>query len=225
MNATIPTTGTTTGTTAHARTAGILYLLTFATSIPALGLKSVYLVGDSDVAPASGAALLEVVLALACVGTAVALWPILRRSAPALALGFLASRMLEAGLVLLGVASLLALVSTADPALVALHDAAFLLGPGLLPAVNALLLGTALLRARLVPRVIPLIGLAGAPLLLASAGLALFGVLDQVSPVAGLLALPIAAWEFALGVWLTARGVADGGTARAGGDARRVATA
>ncbi|WEK12446.1 MAG: DUF4386 domain-containing protein [Candidatus Microbacterium phytovorans] len=193
-----------------ARTAGILYLLTFATSIPALALKSPVLAGSTaaDAATlARAGALLEVVLAVACVGTAVALFPLLRRAVPALALGFVASRVLEAGLVLLGIAALLVVVTTGDPAAVALHDAAFLLGPGLLPAVNALLLGTALLRTRLVPRLIPVVGLIGAPLLLVSAGATLLGVFDQVSPVAALLALPIAVWEFALGVWLTVRAV------------------
>lgn len=193
-----------------ARTAGILYLLTFATSIPALALKSPVLAGSTaaDAATlARAGALLEVVLAVACVGTAVALFPLLRRAVPALALGFVASRVLEAGLVLLGIAALLVVVTTGDPAAVALHDAAFLLGPGLLPAVNALLLGTALLRTRLIPRLIPVVGLIGAPLLLVSAGATLLGVFDQVSPVAALLALPIAVWEFALGVWLTVRAV------------------
>ncbi len=193
-----------------ARTAGILYLLTFATSIPALALKSPVLAGStaSDAAAlARAGALLEIVLALACVGTAVALYPLLRRAVPALALGFVASRLLEAGLVLLGIAALLVVVTTGDPAAVALHDAAFLLGPGLLPAVNALLLGTALLSTRLVPRLIPVVGLIGAPLLLASAAATLLGAFDQVSPVAAMLALPIAAWEFALGVWLTVRAV------------------
>lgn len=194
--------------------AGILYLVTFATSIPALALKAPFLAGIADDAFVPLAATLEVALAIACVGTAVALFPIVRRSNEALALGFVASRTVEAGLVLLGVAALLALRSTggvtdgaAGGSLVVLHDQAFLLGPGLLPAANALLLGTALFRARLVPRVIPLVGLIGAPLLLASALATLFGVLDQVSPIAGLLALPIAVWEFSIGVWLTMRGV------------------
>ncbi|CAN7378867.1 DUF4386 domain-containing protein [Microbacterium sp. LjRoot45] len=193
-----------------ARTAGILYLLTFATSIPALALKSPVLAGstaaDAAILARAGA-LLEVVLALACVGTAVAFFPLLRRAVPALAVGFVASRVLEAGLVFLGIAAVLVVVTTGDPSAVALHDAAFLLGPGLLPAVNALLLGAALLRTRLVPRLIPIVGLIGAPLLLVSAGATLLGVLDQVSPLAALLALPIAVWEFALGVWLTVRAV------------------
>jgi hypothetical protein len=193
--------------------AGILYLVTFATSIPALALKTPFLDGTADASMLPLAATLEIVLALACVGTAVTLFPIVRRTHEPLALGFVASRTLEAALVLLGVVALLALPALsgeARTALVAVHDQAFLVGPGLLPAVNALLLGTALLRGRLVPRVIPIVGLIGAPLLVASALGTMAGLLDQVSPIAGLLALPIALWEFSIGVWLIVRGVRAG---------------
>lgn len=193
--------------------AGVLYLVTFVTSIPALALKTPFLAGAADAAGARTAVILEIVLAAACIGTAVALYPIIRRASPALALGFVASRVVEGALVMLGVVALLALVDiprgSGGNALIAVHDQAFLLGPGLVPAVNALLLATAVYRARLVPRVIPLVGLIGAPLLLASALATVMGILDQVSPLAGLLALPIALWEFSLGVWLVVRGVAS----------------
>ena len=84
---------------------------------------------------------------------------------------------------------------------------AFLIGPGTLPAVNALLLAPVLLKARLVPRAIPLVGLVGAPLLLGAALAELLGALDQVSLLGGLAALPIALWELSLGLWLTVRAV------------------
>lgn len=195
--------------------AGILYLVTIAASIPALALKTPLLT-DAAAEGAAGQALLavvlELVLAAACVGTAVVLHPIIRRASEHLSLGFLAARILETALILVGVLAILTIITarrtddSAVPALVALHDEAFLLGPGLIPAINALCLGTLLYRARLVPRVLPLIGLAGAPLLLASALATLLGLLDQVSPLAGLLALPIAVWEFALGILLTVKG-------------------
>ncbi len=194
-------------------TAGLLYLATFATSIPALALKTPFLEHGTHSAQATWAAALEIVLALCCVGTAVTLYPVLRSRNEALSLGFVASRTLEAALVVLGVVALLALVSLPAEggagriALVEVHRWAFLIGPGFMPAVNAGLLATVLLRHRLVPRAIPLIGLFGAPLLAASATATLFGVLDQVSALAGLAALPIAAWEFSIGVWLTVRGV------------------
>lgn len=196
---------------------GALYLLTFATSIPALALKQPFLQGDGAAAMLHVAVILEIILALACVGTAVAFYPVGRRHNQALAMGFVAARTLEASMVFIGVIALLALgtlrsspslgdTGTVDAALVAVHDWAFLLGPGMLPAVNAMLFGMLLYRARLVPRIIPLVGLIGAPLLLLSAIGTLFGIIDQVSPLAGLAAIPIALWEFSIGVWLITKG-------------------
>ena len=92
-------------------------------------------------------------------------------------------------------------------ALIAIHNWTFLVGPGIMPAVNALCLATVMYRSRLVPRIIPTVGLIGAPLLLASSVATLFGAWDQVSGPAFLLALPIAAWEFSLGIYLTVKGV------------------
>lgn len=212
-----------------ARAAGALYLLTFVTSIPALALKTpglTAIVSGDELPGGAGlvlSAVLELVLALACAGTGVTLLLVLRRVSAVRGLGFLASRLVEAGLVTLGAVVLLALgareiASTSSaPALVAVHDAAFLLGPGLLPAVNALLLAPAVVRAGLVPRAVAVIGLLGAPLLLGSAAATLAGVLPQVSPIAGVLALPIAVWELALGLWLLLRGAGAGvGAAGAG---------
>jgi hypothetical protein len=189
--------------------AGILYLVTFATSIPALALKAPLLEGAADDPGARVAIVLELLLALSCVGTAVALYPVTRSVSEPLALGFVASRLVEASFVAVGAVALVALLRAPSDALVAVHDAAFLLGPGILPAVNALLLGTALLRGHLVPRVIPIVGLVGAPLLVTSALGSLFGAFDQVSGIAGVAALPIALWEFSIGVWLIAKGVRE----------------
>ncbi len=190
--------------------AGALYLLTVVTSIPALALKDPVL-ADPTSAGATAlqwAAALEFVLALACIGTAVALFPVLRRVDEATALGFVGSRTLEAAIIVMGVIAMLGVLvaGPAAPALVSMHDWAFLLGPGTIPAVNALLLAPLLLRAGLVPRALPIIGLVGAPLLLAASVGTLFGIIDQVSPVGFLSALLIAAWEIGLGFWLVIKG-------------------
>jgi len=204
-----------------ARVAGVIYLLTFV-SIPTLALyapvhETGFVLGPGPDIPVLLGAVLEMVVALACIGTAVVLYPVLKRQGEAVALGFVGVRVLEAATILTGIAALLAVVSLrragAGPeavvvaqALVAVHDWMFLLGQGFLPAINALLLGCLLYRARLVPRVLPVIGLIGAPLLTASAAATLFDLWGQVSALAGLAALPIAVWEFSLGVWLVARG-------------------
>ncbi|WP_432841303.1 DUF4386 domain-containing protein [Dactylosporangium sp. CA-092794] len=228
MTTAAPTTAAripTAGTRTTARVAGAFYLLTFVASIPALILigpvldNSDYIVsGGSDARVVLGC-LLDVVNAFAGIGTAVTLFPVLKRQNEASALGFVTSRVIEAAVIMIGVVCLLAVVTLrqdvagtagTDPAtlvttgktLVAVRDWTFLLGPGLMPAMNALLLGSLLLRSRLVPRFIPAIGLIGAPLLLISALSTLFGAFDQVSSAAAALNVPIAVWEFLVGVYL-----------------------
>ena len=147
---------------ALAATAGALYLVTIATSIPAAALNAPLLAGAAEVDPTAAAwsAVLEVVLALSCIGTAVVLFPLIRRAGEVGALGFVAARTLEAAVIVTGVIAVLSLsglreagLASDDPVsllLVELHRWAFLLGPGLIPAVNALCLAPVLYRARLV---------------------------------------------------------------------------
>jgi hypothetical protein len=209
---------------------GLLYLLTFAASIPQLKLFST-IVHDPEgfiTGHGSNAALLwgswfEVITALAGIGTAVALYPVTRRISKSAAIGFVTSRVVEAGLIIVGVVSMLTVVTMradlagatgarADAlrvtghALVQMRQWTFLLGPGLMAGVNGLFLGYMMYRSRLVPRIIPTIGLIGAPLILASSTATMFGLWDQVSRPAAVLALPVAAWEFSLGMWLTFKG-------------------
>ena len=72
--------------------------------------------------------------------------------------------------------------------------------------MNALLLGSLLYRSRLVPRIIPLLGLIGAPLLVASDIATMFGFKEQVSGLSAVAVIPIALWEFSLGVYLVVKG-------------------
>ena len=200
---------------------GVLYLLTFV-SIPTLALYAPvrapnYIVGSGPDMPTLIGAVLEIIVALACIGTAVALYPVVKRQNEGVALGFVGARVLEAAAIFAGVACLLSVVTlrqtgvgadglVTGQALVAMYDRLFLVGQGVMPAMNALLLGSLLYRSRLVPRVLPLLGLIGAPLLLASDAAILFGLLGRVSPLAGISALPIALWEFSLGIWLVVKG-------------------
>lgn len=209
--------------------AGVLYLITIIASIPALILYGPVL-NNPDYIISSGAdtgvlwgGFLEMITALACIGTAVVLFPVVKRQNEAAALGFVTARVFEAAIIVVGIVSLLSVVTLrqdlagaagADAAsmiltgnaLVAVHDWTFLLGPGLMPAVNALLLGYLLYRSGLVPRIIPLMGLIGAPLLLASATATMFGAYEQVSAMSVIATLPIFFWELSLGVWLVVKG-------------------
>ena len=202
--------------------AGVIYLITFI-SIPTLTLYGPvrndpnYIVGPGPDTPVIFSGVLEIIVALACIGTAVVLYPVVKRQNEAVAMSFIGARVLEAAAIFAGVVSILSVVtlrqSGAGPdalvtgqALVALHNWTTLLGQGFLPAVNALLLGSMLYRSRLVPRIIPLVGLIGAPLLVASAAATLFGLKEQVSALSAIAALPIALWEFSLGVYLVVKG-------------------
>jgi len=208
--------------------AGILYLLTFV-SIPTLFLyeplraNADFVLGAGSDTGVLWAALSEVVVALAGIGTAVVLYPVARRQSETAALGFVSARVLEGALIIVGVVSVLSLLTLrqdvagtagADPAslvttghaLLATYDGAFLLSQSLIPVFNALCLGYVLYRSGLVPRVLPTLGLLGAPLLLASDLAIFFGVYDRAAPWAALAALPIAVWELSLGVYLVVKG-------------------
>jgi hypothetical protein len=205
--------------------AGIFYLVTFV-SIPTLGLYST--VKSKDFIISSGAdtgalwgCLLEVIVALAGIGTAVTLFPVVKRQNEGMALGFVATRTLEAAMIFAGVASILSLVAlqkagasgadatsltTVGQGLVAFYNKVFLVGQSLMPVANALLLGTLMYRSGLVPRVIPLIGLIGAPLQLTAVILTMFGVIDRSSTATGMLVIPDFIWELSLGIYLVVKG-------------------
>ena len=207
--------------------AGVLYLITFISSIPAVFLLDPvlsnpnYIVGAGADTQVIGGAFLDLVNAIAAIGTAVALFSVVRRQNEGFALGFVTARIFEAAVIVIGVVSVLAVVTlrqagatgadsaslvTTGRALVAIRDWTFLLGPSLIPGVNALLLGYLMYRSRLVPRVIPTLGLIGGPLLISSAIGTMFGVNDAVSVWSGVALLPIFFWELFLGLWMTFKG-------------------
>jgi hypothetical protein len=206
--------------------AGVFYLITFI-SIPTLALYGP-VKNHRDWILSSGThtgvlvgGFLEVIVALAGIGTAVTLYPVVKRHNEGAALGFVAARVLEAGMIFIGVVSLLSLVTlrqdlggaagansaalvTTAASHVAVYNWTFLLSQSLMPAINALLLGSVLYRSRLVPRIIPALGLIGAPFLICTVIATLFGGFKLGSPE--LAALPVAAWELSLGVWLVVKG-------------------
>ena len=200
-------------------TAGILYLLTFI-SIPTLSLyheihQPNFVLGSAPSNDVVLGGMLELVMALACIGTALAFYPLLKKQNEMLALGFVAARILEATLIFVGVASLLTVLNlrslgaeaqVLSRGLVMLYDRLFLISQSFIPAVNGLLLGTLLYQTRLVPRILPIIGIIGAFTLVAGDVAVLYGVSDQRAPIAGLSAVPIALWEFSLGLYLTFKG-------------------
>lgn len=215
-------------TRGYALAAGIAYLVTFAASIPALPMLAPLLddpagyalTGGADTQVAVGA-LLDTINAIACIATAVAVFPVVKRQNESLALGFVASRLMEAAIIMVGVISLMsvitlhqdvagtagtdAAISTTGQALVAVRDWTFLFGPDVCAGMNALLFGTLLFRSRLVPRWIPTLGLIGGPLLLAASALTVLGVVEAGS-IWFIGVLPLATWEYSVGVYMAVKG-------------------
>jgi branched-subunit amino acid transport protein AzlD len=201
--------------------AGVFYLLTFV-SIPSIALYTQvkganYILGAGPDTAAIVGGILEVIVALAGIATAIVLFTVLKKQNEGLALGLVASRVLEAAAIFVGVASLLSIVSLrtgeagadaliAGHTLVALYDRIFLLSQSFLPAVNDLLLGFLLYQSRLVPRALSMIGIVGGPILIAGFIAMMFGLVGRLDPLAGLSAIPVALFELSLGVWLIVKG-------------------
>jgi len=150
-------------------------------------------------------------------GTAVALFPVVKRQNEGVALGFVGSRTLEGAGILAGAACVLSLVTLQQSAvgtsglatghaLITMYDRIFLLSQSFIPAVNGLLIGSLLYQSRLVPRWLPLLGFIGAALLVTGDVAVLFGLIAQHASATGLFAIPIAVWEFSLGVYLVVKG-------------------
>lgn len=218
-----------TATRRLALAAGVFYLLTFAFSIPAFFLYEPVLKDPAYIVGSGGAdtriilgAIFEVLTALTGIGTAVAVYPVIKRQSEAASLGFVTTRIYEAAVMMIGVVALLAIVSIRKEGLVAGSDAAAMtavgqmlvdvrdhtarLGPGLAPALNALCFGYALYRSRLVPRVIPALGLIGSPLLFTASIAIMLGVIGEGSAFAAIALAPIFFWELSIGLWMTFKG-------------------
>jgi hypothetical protein len=201
----------------HGRIFGVLFIITFITSISALALFQSVLDDPADYIAGGGkdsqiylGAFLEFLLVIANVGTAVVLYPIARRQNEALAIGYVAARIIECVFIATGIIFVLGVVSLrhdfpgADEvafALADLKDWTFLFGPGLVvPFGNGLILGYLMYRSGLVPRRLAWLGMVGGPLLLLGNVGVLFDWWDQTG-VVSLLVIPEFIWEAFLGIY------------------------
>jgi hypothetical protein len=205
---------------------GILYLVTFIGSIPAAILVGPA-INDPTYVTSAGSDLkvtlglvLELVNVFGLIGCGIAFFAVVRRVHEGLAIGYVATRLFEGAVITVGVLSLLAVVTlrqqgAADgnaetlvpvaSALVAVRDWAMTIGPNM-AAFNALMLGTALYRARLVPRKIPALGLIGAPILITYTIGTVLGLTGPGSMFQVVAVMPFFIWELVLGLWLTFKG-------------------
>ena len=205
--------------------AGVLFIITFVTSIPALYLYQPVLDDPAAYIAGSGAdsriylgAFLELLLIVANIGTAIVLFPVLRRQSEILALGWVTARLVESAFIAVGILSVLAIVSLQQYAanagagslavvLAAIKDWTFLLGPGFVVGIgNGLLLGYLMYASGLVPRRLAMLGMLGGTLICASGVLVLFGVAQQGGALQAVATVPEFIWELSLGIYLTVHG-------------------
>jgi hypothetical protein len=208
--------------------AGWLFIITFVASIPAFFIcykplldHPNYIVGAGADSRVALGALLEMIVIVANIGTAVVLFPILKRQNESLALGYVTARVMESAFIAVGILSLLAVVTLRQDAgaaggdslvmdgrsLVAIHDWTFLLGPGWVVGLgNGLLLGYLMYRSGLVPRGMAMLGLIGGPLIIASGTGVLFDVFESGSGPQVIATVPEFLWELSLGIYLIVKG-------------------
>jgi Domain of unknown function (DUF4386) len=201
---------------------GVLYLITFVTSIPALALFQPVLDDPQGYIAGAGqdnriylGALLELILIIANIGTAVVLIPILKRQHEILTFGYVTARIMECVFIAVGILAVLAIVTLrhdagADAAalgglaesLAAIKDWTFKLGPGFVVGIgNGLILGYLMYRSGLMPRGLAMLGLIGGPLQsLAGIGV-LFDLYDAGGPVQGIATIPEIIWALSLGIY------------------------
>jgi hypothetical protein len=218
-----------------ARVFGVLYLITFFTAIPAYFFyvpvldDPRYIVGAGADTSVSFGAFLELLLIIANIGTAVVLYPILKRQNEILILGYVTARVMECVFIAVGILSLLTVVALrqeaaagADAAslvavgesLVALHEWTRQLGPGFMVGVgNGLILGYMMYTSRLVPRGMAVLGLIGGPLIIVSGVAVLLGVIEE-GGVWQVAVIPEFLWELLLGIWPIVRGFNASAVAR-----------
>src|SRR4051812_31854211 len=209
----------------RARVFGVLYLITFITSIPALLLYQPVLDDPVGYIASAGqndrivfGALLELLLIIANIGTAVVIFPIVRRQSEELALGYVTARLLECTFILVGIVAVLGIVTlqreNAGAAegsiaytLAAIKDWTFYLGPGWVVGWgNGLILGYLMYSSGLVPRKMAWLGLVGGPLIIVSGTLVMFGAADAGGPLQGIATIPEFLWDLSLGIYCTVKG-------------------
>ena len=195
----------------------MLFLITFVTSIPALALSR----PCSDIRWATSrevghddqvllAALLELLLIIANIGTAVVIFPILDDRTRSCRSATSTARLVECTFILVGILCMLAIITlrqqvagraegTVAYTLAAIKDWTFLLGPGwVVDWGNGLILGYLMYRSGLVPRRATWLGLVGGPLIIVSGTAMMFtGNLPShtLHSLQGIVTIPEFAWE------------------------------
>lgn len=189
--------------TRAARATGALYLSTHVTSV---GAAAAYAAATTPLGIRFGVTL-EFALALGCAVTGILVFALFRGYGEVRAASFALLRLLEAAVILAGTVPMIVLAwnwadAQAHSQLIQLHQGSFLVGQGLVIAVNTIILGSLLVASDLVPRALGWLGIAGGIIVLAGNFAQLFELIPFAGPVAGLAAIPIFAFELWFAVTL-----------------------
>jgi hypothetical protein len=209
---------------------GVLFIITFVTSIgaallygPLIDNPGSFIRGAGSDAGILVGAVLELILIIANMGTALVLYPLLKRQNEVLALGFVVARTFECVFIAIGILAVLAAVTLrqqvaagADAgsllalgqSFVALNRWTFVLGPGFVVGIgNGIILGWLLYRSGLVSLRLALLGLIGGPLVSVTGAAVVLGLIDRGGAVQGIATAPEFLWEGAvLGIWMIVKG-------------------
>ena len=209
------------------RFTGWLWIATFVTSIPARFVfyapvldEGNYVIGAGDDAQAliATGALLELLLIIANVGTAVVPYSIHKRQNEGGAVAYVTARLAECTFIAIGIVCMLAISTLRQDApsgtdaalgqgLEAVYEWSFRLGPGFIVGVgNGLILGWLMYTSGLVPRMMAMLGLIGGPLVIIAGSMVIFDVIEAGGPVQGLMTIPEALWELSIGIYLVVKG-------------------
>ncbi|WP_088043455.1 DUF4386 domain-containing protein [Bacillus sp. EAC] len=213
-----------------AKIVGVLFILATVTAIIGLNLYNPILEGPDYMIKGAEhsnqvilGALMELILVVSAVGTATTMFPILRRYNETIALWHVCFRFLEAIIITIGIISVLSLltlsrefVATGAPEIAsfqtsgiilkAIHDWTFMLGPLFMLGINTMMYSYIFYKSKLVPRFISSLGMTGAAIVFIYALLVMFDVIQQVSALGAIMALPVAANEIILALWLIVKG-------------------
>jgi len=213
-----------------AKIVGVLFILAAVTAVIGLNLYDPILNGADYLIKGSEhanqvilGALMELILVVSAIGTATTMFPLLRQYNETIALWHVCFRFLEAIIITVGIISVLSLLTLSqefvaagapDPAsfhssgivLKAIHDWTFMLGPLFMLGINTMMYSYIFYKTKLVPRFISILGMTGATLVFVCSLFVMFGVFPQISFWGGILAVPVAANEMILAVWLIVKG-------------------
>lgn len=209
---------------------GLLYIAAAAASISALRLYGPILFNTSYLTDevvkyksVIAGGFCELLAAGTVAGTAIMLYPYLRRYNERLGLTYLCFRWFEAVLILMGTVGVLTMFSlsqlyktTLHPADLSFHVTAsmlkalycwtLILGPNFMLGINTFIYSVVFFKTQLIPRMISTLGIIASIFIFVASLLEMFGIIQQLSISGALLAFPIFIYEMTLAFWLLFKG-------------------